>query len=145
MVLSFIVDVAGWGSLPPDMQSSGAVRQGNFAARPLLFHLFRAREARRIVRWIAARRFRDARNSSYSILLNKQVGSELGISEIMVKAHRGQVMRKTNPDSIADLANMTARLLTPSGKVRHVTERSISASLLSIVVVLNARVAVCFQ
>jgi FixJ family two-component response regulator len=43
-------------------------------------------------------------------LLNKQVGGELGISEITVKAHRGQVMRKMKADSLADLVTMAARL-----------------------------------
>ena len=43
-------------------------------------------------------------------LLNKQVGGELDISEITVKAHRGQVMRKMKADSLADLVNMAARL-----------------------------------
>jgi len=49
-------------------------------------------------------------------LLNKQVGGELDISEITVKAHRGQVMRKMKADSLADLVNMAARLrlATPS-------------------------------
>ena len=50
-------------------------------------------------------------------LLNKQVGGELGISEITVKAHRGQVTRKMKADSIADLVNMAARLrLVPPQK-----------------------------
>ena len=43
-------------------------------------------------------------------LLNKQVGGELGISEITVKAHRGQVMRKMRADSLPALVNMVARL-----------------------------------
>ncbi|MGO8975291.1 MAG: response regulator transcription factor, partial [Steroidobacteraceae bacterium] len=43
-------------------------------------------------------------------LLNKQVGFELGISEITVKAHRGQVMRKMNAGSFADLVNIAAKL-----------------------------------
>jgi len=43
-------------------------------------------------------------------LLNKQVGGELGISEITVKAHRGQVMRKMKADSLPDLVTIAARL-----------------------------------
>jgi FixJ family two-component response regulator len=43
-------------------------------------------------------------------LLNKQVGLELGISEITVKAHRGNVMRKMRADSFAQLVNMASRL-----------------------------------
>jgi len=43
-------------------------------------------------------------------LLNKQVGSDLGISEITVKAHRGRMMQKMKADSLADLVNMAARL-----------------------------------
>ncbi len=42
--------------------------------------------------------------------LNKQVGAELGISEITVKAHRGRMMRKMQARSLADLVNMAARL-----------------------------------
>ena len=43
-------------------------------------------------------------------LLNKQVGGELGISEITVKAHRGQVMRKMKAASLPDLVTMAVRL-----------------------------------
>jgi FixJ family two-component response regulator len=43
-------------------------------------------------------------------LLNKQVGGQLGMAEITVKAHRGQVMRKMKAASFADLVNMGARL-----------------------------------
>jgi len=42
-------------------------------------------------------------------LLNKQVGGELGISEITVKAHRGKVMQKMKADSLADLVRMATR------------------------------------
>jgi|SRR5665213_3588004 len=42
--------------------------------------------------------------------LNKQVGDELGISEITVKAHRGKVMRKMNADSVPDLVKMAQKL-----------------------------------
>ena len=45
-------------------------------------------------------------------LLNKQVGGELGISEITVKAHRGQVMQKMKANSVADLVKMAERLKT---------------------------------
>ncbi len=42
--------------------------------------------------------------------LNKQIGDDLGISEITVKAHRGQVMRKMKAPSLAELVRMASRL-----------------------------------
>ena len=42
-------------------------------------------------------------------MLNKQLGGELGISEITVKAHRGKVMQKMKADSFAELVKMAAR------------------------------------
>jgi FixJ family two-component response regulator len=49
-------------------------------------------------------------------LLNKQVGDELGISEITVKAHRGQVMQKMQANSLADLVKMAGRLGLARGR-----------------------------
>jgi len=46
-------------------------------------------------------------------LLNKQVGGELGISEITVKAHRAQVMQKMKADSLATLVKLATKLHTP--------------------------------
>lgn len=59
-------------------------------------------------------REREVMTLVVSGLLNKQIGSELGISEITVKAHRGQVMRKMQADSLPDLVTMAARLGLPS-------------------------------
>jgi len=47
-------------------------------------------------------------------LLNKQVGGELGISEITVKAHRGSVMRKMQAGSLPKLVSMAAKLGLPA-------------------------------
>ena len=50
--------------------------------------------------------------------LNKQVGDELGISEITVKAHRGKLMRKMNAESLPHLVKMASKLrLTHSPKI----------------------------
>jgi len=57
-----------------------------------------------------SRREREVMALVVSGKLNKQVGGELGISEVTVKTHRGRVMRKMKAGSLPDLVNMAARL-----------------------------------
>lgn len=65
-------------------------------------------------------------------LLNKQIGGELGISEITVKAHRGKVMRKMNVRTLVALVDCARRLklepYTGQGRVKQVQPASPTAS-----------------
>jgi FixJ family two-component response regulator len=54
------------------------------------------------------RREREVMSLILEGFLNREIGEELGISEITVKAHRGQVMRKMEADSLADLIHMAS-------------------------------------
>jgi DNA-binding NarL/FixJ family response regulator len=58
-------------------------------------------------------REREVMTLVVSGLLNKQVGAELGRSEVTVKAHRGKVMRKMGARSFAELVRMAAKLELP--------------------------------
>jgi FixJ family two-component response regulator len=61
------------------------------------FELLTPRE-REVMAWVVSGR------------LNKQIAGEIGTSEITVKVHRGQVMRKMGADSVAHLVRMAGRL-----------------------------------
>ena len=122
-----IIFITGYGDVPTTVQAmkAGAVEflTKPFSSEVLLRAVRQAleRSAAALDREDAMRRLRDCHASLTprerevmvlvtSGLLNKQVGGELGISEITVKSHRGQVMRKMSADSLADLVNMGAKL-----------------------------------
>ena len=84
---------------------AGAIEQ----SRTTLGHEAELREVRQRYKSLSPRE-REVMALVVSGMLNKQVGGELRISEITVKAHRGQVMRKMGAGSLADLVTMAARL-----------------------------------
>jgi FixJ family two-component response regulator len=122
-----IIFITGYGDVPMTVQAmkAGAVE---FLTKPFgddvlvsairhaieLSHTALRREAgiRALQDCYASlsRRERQVMVLVVSGLLNKQVGGELGISEITVKAHRGKVMRKMKAGSLAELVNIAARL-----------------------------------
>jgi len=68
-----------------------------------------------------SRREREVMTLVVAGLMNKQVGGELGISEITVKAHRGRVMEKMKARSLAELVTMNARLRRAPATEREIT------------------------
>ena len=122
-----IIFITGYGNVPMTVQAmkAGAVE---FLTKPfndgvLLTAIRAALERSRVALSLEAEmrvlrdryaslspRERQVMALVVSGLLNKQIGGELGISEITVKAHRGKVMHKMKADSLADLVKMAARL-----------------------------------
>lgn len=122
-----IIFITGYGDVPTTVQAmkAGAVEfltkpfGDNVLLRAIRHALDRShsalrREAEmRVLRDCYASltcRERQVMTLVVSGLLNKQVGGELGISEVTVKAHRGQVMQKMKADSFAELVKQAARL-----------------------------------
>src|SRR5215813_6522718 len=87
----------------------GAIRNAIERSRNTLGHEAEVRSLRESYASLS-RREREVMALVVSGLLNKQVGFELGISEITVKAHRGRVMRKMKAGSVTDLVRMAAEL-----------------------------------
>src|SRR5262250_2362015 len=94
-----------------------AVRQALERSRLALAHETEMQELRDRYASLTPRE-RQVMELVVSGLLNKQVGGELGISEITVKAHRGQVMQKMKANSVANLVRMSAQI-RPDGHTIH--------------------------
>ena len=129
-----IIFITGYGDIPMTVQAmkAGAVEflTKPFGDEALLSAIRGALERSKVVldreaeiRILRTRyneltsRERDVMALVVTGLPNKQVGSELGISEITVKAHRGSVMRKMKAASFAHLVKMAARLRLPRPRV----------------------------
>jgi FixJ family two-component response regulator len=130
-----IIFITGHGDIPMSVQAMkagaiefltkpfgddvllGAIRNAIERSRMALDGEMELRDLRNCYASLTPRE-RQVMSLVVSGLLNKQVGGELGISEITVKAHRGQVMKKMRANSLADLVRMASKL-KPSRQEIH--------------------------
>jgi FixJ family two-component response regulator len=122
-----IIFITGYGDIPMSVRAMragaveflpkpfddgillGAIKTALDRSRLELEHHAELRTLRRCYESLTPRE-RQVMSVVVSGWLNKQVGTELGISEITVKAHRGKVMRKMNADSLPALVKMAGKL-----------------------------------